>query len=729
MAETANVVDTRIEPQPPLVFTKSTAPKQNQFYKIPASALSNSFIAFNNLTTLGADRAYLDTFELEITAELTFTGDAAAAFKPDADEWVFDSFPFNKCCEEARININGGAFFSQPLSYVRAKERYWNEMKINASYENVCPCNKPHLQNEMGVNMATSSTVTAKSVEQILQPVYATADTPGGYAWVKTTTNTSGTPTATSTAHNFVATSGTASTSIKTNTKYASTSSGGSVDSAFAALSTSDQTYYNGAAITDTSSITAVRALGLGQAAPTRLGAGSQYYMPCASGMLGGGNNSIVRQGFYGDSVRKYEWLDSGRTLHVVVQWREPIFASPFSSRIDSTFGRPLYNITSMDLAFNMQDLGNMIRVCHLRGSHYVQNYTINLQSVQLCYQVETVPPGFSVPKQTVVPYRRMIPYITDFPGNSALAATGGTVTMTSGVYTLNEIPTAIWIFAAPTKNLYQTNPSDSNSLLDAADVRQHGCWASNKLFGFLKHISISMANTTQILNTADILDLYRIAKSNGCQDSFKQWGIPDAVETRLISPGSGDIFGSAIGPGSVLRLMPGQDIVLPEQDLIPGSNANNMVFQCEATFDIPAHSPNLGTYALWLLFEYVGMATIAVGKCNITMNPLGDGSVMRRAPVVSATSELTEGEAANGAGVLDILRAGVGIAKRHQLVSRGADLVSRFARSRGNEGLANIAETAGNLARMNGLGDIDVGEPLAKRGRGGAIMGMGDFL
>lgn len=719
MAETANVVDTRIEPQPPLVFTKSTAPKQNQFYKIPASALSNSFIAFNNLTTLGADRAYLDTFELEITAELTFTADASGAYKPDADEWVFDSFPFNKCCEEARININGGAFFSQPLSYVRAKERYWNEMKINASYENVCPCNKPHLQNEMGVSMSVSNTVTEKTMEKILQPVYATADTPGGYAWVKTTSNSSGTPTPTTSANNFVATGDAVSTTSVASLKYASTTSGGTADSVFGAMPP-DDIFFNGAAITDTSSLTAVRGLGLGQAAPTRLGAGSQYYMPCASGMLGGGNNSIVRQGFYGDSVRKYEWLDSGRTLHVVVQWREPIFASPFSSRIDSTFGRPLYNITSMDLAFNMQDLGNMIRVCHLRGEHYVQNYSINLQSVQLCYQVETVPAGFPVPKQTVVPYRRMIPYITDFPGNSALAPAGGTVTMTSGVYTLNEIPTAIWIFAAPTKNLYQTNPSDSLSTWAPTDVRKNGCWASNKLFGFLKHISISMANTTQILNTADILDLYRIAKSNGCQDSFKQWGIPDAVETRLTSPGTGDIFGAPIGPGSVLRLIPGQDIVLPEQDLIPGSNANNMVFQCEATFDIPAHSANLGTYALWLLFEYVGMATIAVGKCNITMNPLGDGSVMRKAPVVSATSELTEGEAATGAGVGDLVRLGLGIAKQHHLFSRGADAIGRVT---GNPIASGAAQVLQNL----GLGEI--GAPAAKRARGGAIMGMGDFL
>lgn len=759
MATTANVIDTRIEPQPPLVFLKSTAPKQNQFYKIPASALSNTFVAFNNLTTLGADRAYLDTFELEITAELTFTGDAAGAFKPEPDEWVFDSFPFNKCCEEARVNINGGAFFSQPLSYVRAKERYWNEMKINASYENVCPCNKPHLQNEMAIDMAApvDAPVTKEGVARMLNAYYNvegqsnatatttvtttlnawddTAKTPIIRSGVFHTGSGGNTPdTLEETYHRPYVTGSDQEISYNVNAQDADQTSqtvtvgallnqtGGSPYQGthtragqVIATGSNIQLPMTSVAETTLTGVPGTNSFKMGAAAPTRLGAGSTYYMPTASGLLGGGNNSIVRRGTYGDSVRKYEWLDEGRTLHVIVQWREPVFASPFSSRIDSSFGRPLYNITSIDLAFNMQNLGNMIRVGHLRGEHYVQNYTVNLQSVQLCYQVETVPPGFPVPKETIVPYRRMVPYITDFPGNKELSEGGQTVTMTSGVYTLNEIPTAIWIFAAPTKNIYQTNPSDSPldpaevATFDDTDMRKHGCWASNKLFGFIKHVSLSMANTTQILNTADLPDLYRIAKSNGCQDSFRQWGISDMVDSRLTkdsAPGET----TYIGPGSVLRLIPGQDIVLPEQELIPGANANNMVFQCEATFDIPPHAKNLGTYALWLLFEYVGMATISVGKCNITMNPLGNGAAMRNAPVVSATSDMTEGEAAQGAGIGDILARILGMIKNKKLVSKALRGISQFAED-------------------EGYGEMDFGPTPAKRARGGAVMGFGDFL
>lgn len=754
MATTANVVAPTIEPQPELVFTKTTGPKQNQFYKIPASALSNTFVAFNNLTTLGADRAYLDTFELEITAELTFTGDAAGAFKPEPDEWVFDSFPFNKCCEEARVNINGGAFFSQPLSYVRAKERYWNEMKINASYENVCPCNKPQLQNEMAINMGApaDTPVTSKGVERMISAYYnvesestATATTTVNTsvdAWNSTTrtpriqvmtherenhkdpgtgeqyaifSDANGTS-----AGSLIETGGTAQTDPVSALNYYPSGPNSTVVGVVEAIGDEINLPITSTAETTLNGVPGLNSLMMGAAAPTRLGAGSQYYMPTASGMLGSSNNSIVRAGTYGDSVRKYEWLEEGRVLHVIVQWREPVFCSPFSSRIDSSFGRPLYNVSSIDLAFNMQNLGNMIRVGHLRGEHYVQDYNVNLRSVQLCYQVETVPPGFPVPKETIVPYRRMVPYITDFPGNKDLTETGQTVTMTSGVYTLNEIPTAIWVFAAPTKNIYQTNPSDSPTDpieaadFDDTDMRKHGCWASNKLFGFMKHISISMANTTQILNTADLPDLYRIAKSNGCQDSFRQWGIIDMIDSRITkdsAPGET----TYTGVGSVLRLVPGQDIVLPEQDLIPGSNANNMVFQCEATFDIPPHAKGLGTYALWLLFEYVGLATISVGRCDITMNPLGDGSIMASAPVESATSELTEGEAATGSG-----------------------LIGDFIRNFGMKALKYIRDNQlgskaiyklGDIVKSHGAGTIGYGEIAAKRPRGGAVMGMGDFL
>lgn len=629
--ETARIVDPRIEPQPTPVYAVTVGPRQNQFYKIPQSGLSDSYVTFNNLTTLGADRAYLDTFELEIEAEITFHIDPVAAASdgtaaPLPNKWTFESFPFNKCCDEIRVNINGGAFFSQPLSYLRAKERYWNEMAINNSYENLCPCNRPMLQNEAGLVQSINFPYPD------WQPRMTQATWDGHNGQLVQSTDT-----------------------------------------------------YNGAAL------------------PTRTGDAVNHYMPCASGKSGTWNGQIIP---------RYTPLTTG-DLTLNVKWREPVFCSPFSSRIDETFGRPLYGITSMDLTFNMMNLGNMIRVT----DRCISSYDIHLKNVNLCYQVMTVDPVLS-PQMTVVPYRRFVPYITDYPGNPIPIDSQPRVTMTSGVYTLNEVPTAIWVFAAPTKAIIQTNQTDGYFITGT----EYSTYASNKLFGYMKHISISMANTTQILNTASEEDLYRIAKANGCQDSFKDWSDPrPLIPKSFPDADQGDLpftdWPNCGGAGSVLRLIPGTDIILPDQPLIPGANANNMVFQVTADFDFSYLLPHVRDYALWVLFEYVGVATITPGQCQITMNPLGSGAAMTAAPIVSSTATQQPSEA-TGSGWLDKVKDVLGVvnnvAKKTGIVGTALGMIP---------GVGSVLQTA---ARSLGYGRK---RPRVEDASGGAVMGLGDFI
>ena len=70
---TVQILDSRIEPQAAPTYAVTIGPDQNQWYNINASGFTDSSISFNNLTTLGKDRAYLDTFELELEVEVTFT--------------------------------------------------------------------------------------------------------------------------------------------------------------------------------------------------------------------------------------------------------------------------------------------------------------------------------------------------------------------------------------------------------------------------------------------------------------------------------------------------------------------------------------------------------------------------------------------------------------------------------------------------------------------------------
>lgn len=755
--KTVQYIDKRIEPQPDPLYDNVIGPTQNQFYKIPASALSNSSIHFNNLTTLGADRAYLDTFEIELTCDIDFLvrvpatladsvgvpstdhKDATPYLAPLMCDWVFDSFPFNKCCEEVRVNINGGGFFSQPLSYVRAKERYMNQRALSRSYENICPIHRPMLQYESGRNYTNLTGVDTKNVV--------------GNGLVINDTNGAGE------ADTVAALTTNSTTGTYTNLTSVKQQGG---------------RYY------DHNSYTA--------ALPTRYGRGMMGMLQSECMLDGGVNNSIVRTGVRAtDGTERWSNIRVGTTeqigtdhyLHVIytVTWREPIFCSPFSSRYDATFGRPLYNITSMDLTFTLQNLGNMIRIQNvdygLKGftdSHdtslnlgvwgnrtFVKNYNINILSAQLCYQVMTIPPTITKPLSTLVPYRRFVPYITDFPQNpnsgatnEALPLNGGHIQLKSGVYTLNEIPTAIWVFCAPSKSRYQENAEDCsvgvNNLpqiyvptptadqghLHVALNTGEGNWDSNKLFGFMEHINISMANTTQILNTAEPVDLYRIAKYNGCEDSYLAWGVYDACaqkpcETKVAEYTTlgGSIAQSRIGmavprenyygPGSVLRLIPGQDLIIPGEALIPGANAKNMVFQCEGNFYIPPHTLSQNRYALWLLFEYVGVAAISPGQCEITMNPLGDGSIMDVSPVMSGTSDESE-------GVLDDIGGRGNVNKAARIAAQIGDsgIISRILR------LIPGAEKVADYAAQHGFG-----QPGSKRSKGcgisgGAVIGQG---
>lgn len=632
---TLQVIDQRIEPQPDPVYLNVVGPDQNQFYKIPASAVSDSYVAFNNLTTLGKDRAYLDTFELEISVDITYaTGADGGWIPPPHGCFMPVSFPFNSVCEQARININGGAFFNSPLSTIRAKERYWDEKKLQESFANHTPCCKPYLQDEAG--------------------------RPGimGYDDV----------------------------------------------------------------ITQTQGLYRSRMFG------NQKGYGSRSTGPS-------GNTNFAFEGNYvptavASDTATWTWT-----------WREPIFCSPFSSRYDATYGRPLYNITSIDLAFNLADLRNMF----LSANISCMNYEVHIKDVQLCYQVLTV----SAPINhafTVVPYRRYVPYITDIQGPNPDGSFPGTqitqnVRATSGVYTLNEVPTAIWVFMAPALAEYQRFQF---SPITAQNQFFKAVATNNKLFGFMKHISISCGNTTQILNTASVYDLYRIAKANGCKDNFEDWSSADPFDTcsHLVDDGNGGVTMSPATPlnipgcGSVLRLIPGVDIVLPEQKLIPGSNANNLVFQVEATFDFNGLGNTDRKMALWLLFEYVGVASITPGNCVVTMNPLGSGAVMAAAPTVSADDVAPEPTSSTeGSGVWD------DIANFGRRVIRGVGNAARAVYDWGREhqgaipGMlrqipGNFGQVAAQMATSAGLGYKRARDDIYNNDavNGGAVMGLGDF-
>lgn len=641
---TAQVIDRRIEPQPNPVYAATVGPDQNQYYQIPASGLSNDQINFNNLTTLGKDRAYLDSFEVETTVEVTFTtsnatGMYGVALQPPHGTFMPVAFPLNSVCELARVNINGGSFFNNPMACIRAKERYWDDKKLQESFGNHTPCCKPYVQDEVMLGAGTDF------------------------------------------SENYI------------------------------------------------------------DSFRTRLFHHNTPNSTSATGPIGTDNFTILPN----YPVETAGTPDQEETRKITITWREPIFCSPFSSRYDETYGRPLYNITSIDIALHLVDLRNMFIHAAIPN---IKTWSVNIVKCDLCYQVLTVSAPINH-SMTVVPYRRFVPYITNLPGDSKVKQDlQEDIEVTSGVYTLNEVPTAIWVFLAPTLSEYQRwtpsgNQNDYGVINSSYLFSGTSTQTSNKLFGFLKHINISCGNTTQILDTANQLELYRIAKANGCLDTFEDWGNANpyirlpAAKTDGASPVEHlltfDVpasYRSATPPGvgSVLRLIPGTDFTLPEQRLVPGTNANNLVFQVKARFDVHHCARREVPMALWLLFEYVGVATITPGNCMITMNPLGNGSVMNTAPAVTAsTIEDSTPSTVEGSGWLDKIKSALGVVNK---VAKETGLASK---------LLNYVPTVGpalsGIAKQFGYGSINGGG--RKRGRmtdedeileGGAVMGLGDF-
>lgn len=712
--KTVQFVDPRIEPQPDPLYDYVIAPQQNQYYKIAASSKSNHSLNFNNLTTLGVDRAYLDTFEIELTCtfafhlatpnatrlaqytdaqqaphNITFTNAAdIRRFLISNECFTFESFPFNKCCQNATVNINGGAFQSEPMMYIRAKEHYMKQDALVRSYANVCPCIRPMSQYETGRRY-----------------------------WMNINAN----------------------------------------DVAVTALRSCDQARTKSRFTTPAC-------------------AGQQSRSACDGDAYAGMNNSIVKLGktFTADNehgitaveYNKLRMSEDNNYILLTVTWREPVFCSPFSSRYDADYGRPLYNITSMDLAFTMCDLGNMIRlappsfgtaaavgdkmfdttanaVVDVTTSGYglyIDSYEVTIDAANLCYQVMTIPPVISKPLTTLVPYRRFVPYLTDVrntltrDGQFSVSRFGETTNVYSGVYTLNEIPTAIWAFVAPSKAIIQNNPrSFHGTSWIAADTKlfsQLPAWDSNKQFAAVNNVSITMANTTQILNTASREDLYRICKANGCEDLFSDWdmgqtfvGYPCKAGCQTFAPTKLDLerngYGSSqIGTGSVLRFKPGVDLIVPDQPLIPAANANNMVLQFSGNFTIPPNAVELTNYALWLIFEYVGVAAISPGQCEISMNPLGSGEIMAVSPVMSSSSTESTGEL-----------EGSGFWSRLKNIYRNKDRIVDSLMTVVPKVRQGIDVAEGILNKLKRPRDSDDGEGesgSSKRARGGAVIGRG---
>lgn len=436
---------------------------------------------------------------------------------------------------------------------------------------------------------------------------------------------------------------------------------------------------------------------------------------------------------------------------------REPIFCSPFSSRLDKNYGSPLYNISSIDFTFTLNDLRNMFSISKALPLNI---FSVTIKSAQLCYDVLTVPNGTTLPDSIQRPFIQRTQYITDAtwqtPTANILATTPQTIT--SGVYTLGTVPTAIWLAVAPTQSTYQTYTSNST---DGTFTQYR-----NKVFANITHVNLSLGNTTQILNTASIWDIYRTCKANGLQDDW--FGFANTTTGRFVDyyyktntdSGTGSWLNIWAGDrvGSVLRLIPGVDILIPDNMLVPSSNAKQMNFQAEVQFvmDTDVNSgtaPNI-KLSLWVIFEYSGVLTLSPGHGDLDMMPVKDMvSAIETAATLPTFSpsevigeELPSGEPGtiSGTGWWDNFKRGFRSfwdkIKRSKIISTTTDVLTDMLPTKYKILKAPINRLAESV-EGNGYMDVDEDDRVAygsgARGlgamgmgvRGGAVASLNDFI
>lgn len=434
------------------------------------------------------------------------------------------------------------------------------------------------------------------------------------------------------------------------------------------------------------------------------------------------------------------QWDPATKVLQIT--FREPILCPPFNQRLDEIYQSPLFNITSIDMVYQLNDLRmmfvsnakyNIFRggACQISAATIdPSNVTVDILDANLCFNVASMPPGMTVPPILQLPYYDNVCYVSR-PTDVLTEASTGVHDFVSGVYTLAQVPTAIYVFVSENQ-LYRSSPDHPLFEPSLCPIRD---------------INITMGNNTQLLNTSSEYDRYQMALANGLEDvtweEFTQTRIPFEPGTSTTGD-SGVLNGH--GNKCILRLIPGVDLLIPDKRLVGGTDAEQMVFQVRLSADVtnvpPAAKDKL---CLWIMFEYVGTLTIEPVHAAIdmlplkTVPPIGTPDAVTVATVGAATGG-GEGTNPTGAGIFDILglvRKGYGVAKGlwNSTIGRGVrGFVDRFldpesAAARVNVRLPPGADLPMDFAPV-AVPQISPSQPAAKGGRiiGGSIIG-GDVL
>jgi hypothetical protein len=219
-------------------------------------------------------------------------------------------------------------------------------------------------------------------------------------------------------------------------------------------------------------------------------------------------------------------------TATVSMLLTEPIFLSPFLFQGDDRNG--FIGILTFDFNINFGNLGNMW--CHSNaGGSTLTSVSGHFTSNPLLLFTYLTP---KILKPIMPSYVYGYWEVQRYPTIYGAVNPNQTVQIQSQNIQLNTIPTSIILFVRRNNNDQTFNTTDT--------------------FFRINQVQVNFDNQTNLLASATELDLYNIAKSNGCSLSWEQWHGTTNVFNNTSA--NGTTLGTV---GSILKLKYGKQIGL----------------------------------------------------------------------------------------------------------------------------------------------------------------------
>jgi len=237
------------------------------------------------------------------------------------------------------------------------------------------------------------------------------------------------------------------------------------------------------------------------------------------------------------------------KTVYIAFTVSEPLLLSPFIFCNPQSNNQGFYGIQNMNIQMNISDA---IRVWRTARNFLTvgANAGVSVQSFQgskLTFQFLTPHSNLLLPSRNVVPYYELPRYLSS-PG--VAFAANETKSIQSNTIALNQIPDKLFIIVRKPMSAQLNQDTDS--------------------FFKINTVSINFNNSSGILSSSNIQDLYRFSVESGSNQSWYEFS-GQALRSNAIT-GNG---ASVNTTGSLLVLEFGRHIQLTESFYAPGSLGN----------------------------------------------------------------------------------------------------------------------------------------------------------